>query len=104
MPEPALEPSPVAAAPDVSAARQAVEALRLGVVPASCVADYTVAREQELAVWLERYVRRLEELCRSHPLQWSNFYDFWGDDQAAESAANHPPRERSAASADTIRA
>lgn len=26
----------------------------------------------------ERYARNLEELCRIHPYQWYNFFDFWG--------------------------
>ena len=26
---------------------------------------------------LERYVKELERLCRKHPLQWFNFFDYW---------------------------
>ncbi|MSR63749.1 MAG: lipid A biosynthesis acyltransferase [Planctomycetes bacterium] len=68
-------------------------------------------RERDLALWLERYVRRLEELCRAQPLEWFNFYDFWGDEVprdtvAAGSGAPAEPEQHDApsAGAETIRA
>ena len=36
-------------------------------------------RERDLQAWLEIYARRLESACLRAPLQWFNFYDFWGD-------------------------
>ena len=30
---------------------------------------------------LEKYVATLEDYCRQWPLQWFNFYDYWGDDE-----------------------
>lgn len=38
-------------------------------------ADRAVA----LADWAGRYAARLEALCRAHPYNWFNFYDFWGE-------------------------
>jgi predicted LPLAT superfamily acyltransferase len=37
-------------------------------------------RAEELARWASRYARFLEGSCRKIPLQWFNFYDFWGTD------------------------
>lgn len=37
-------------------------------------------REAALAEWLARYAARVGEVCRAHPYNWFNFYDFWGDD------------------------
>ena len=28
--------------------------------------------------WVQRYAARLEGICRAHPYNWFNFYDFWG--------------------------
>lgn len=38
-----------------------------------------VERAHEL---LARYVVLLEEMCRSYPLQWFNFFDFWEEESA----------------------
>jgi predicted LPLAT superfamily acyltransferase/glycosyltransferase involved in cell wall biosynthesis len=38
-------------------------------------------RDEDLTAWLERYVRRLEAQCLAAPLEWSNFYDFWHDEE-----------------------
>jgi predicted LPLAT superfamily acyltransferase len=39
-------------------------------------------RPADGAAWLDsvmaRYVARLEHYCREAPLNWFNFYDFWG--------------------------
>ena len=40
------------------------------------------AREQQLHAALERYVARLESLCREAPYNWFNFHDFWAEDVA----------------------
>lgn len=37
-------------------------------------------REGALAGWLARYAGRLGEVCRAHPYNWFNFYDFWGEE------------------------
>ena len=34
-------------------------------------------RGEDTRLWLERYVARLESVCRDHPYNWFNFYDFW---------------------------
>jgi len=34
-------------------------------------------REAAIAMYANRYAKRLEELCRKTPLQWFNFFDFW---------------------------
>ncbi len=34
-------------------------------------------REQSLHDYMERYVRRLEQICLDHPFQFFNFFDFW---------------------------
>jgi predicted LPLAT superfamily acyltransferase len=36
-------------------------------------------REAALRDWLARYADRLSEVCREHPYNWFNFYEFWGD-------------------------
>lgn len=36
-------------------------------------------RDEALRGWLERYARAVEAQCRATPLQWFNFYAFWGD-------------------------
>ena len=45
------------------------------------LADFsdTTGAEAESAIHeaMVRYVRILEELCRSHPYNWFNFFDFW---------------------------
>lgn len=35
------------------------------------------ARRAQCREWMGRFVQRLEETLRQHPLQWNNFYDFW---------------------------
>jgi predicted LPLAT superfamily acyltransferase len=37
--------------------------------------------ERALALAIE-FAKELEALCIEHPLQWYNFYDFWGDETA----------------------
>lgn len=34
-------------------------------------------RDEDLRVWVDRYVRRLEEHVRDAPYNWFNFFDFW---------------------------
>jgi predicted LPLAT superfamily acyltransferase len=36
-------------------------------------------REAALQGWVARYAGRLSEVCRAHPYNWFNFFDFWGD-------------------------
>jgi predicted LPLAT superfamily acyltransferase len=40
-------------------------------------------RDAALGVWLGRYTARLSEVCRAHPYNWFNFYDFWGEEEGA---------------------
>ena len=37
-------------------------------------------RDRRARELLARYVSVLEDVCRRHPLQWFNFFDFWEDD------------------------
>lgn len=37
-------------------------------------------REGALAEWLARYAARLGDVCRAHPYNWFNFYDFWEEE------------------------
>ncbi len=39
-------------------------------------------RTAALTEWAARYAARLESLCRAHPYNWFNFYDFWGEFEA----------------------
>jgi len=41
------------------------------------------ARDAALRDWLIRYAARLEAMCRAHPFNWFNFYDFWQEQQPA---------------------
>jgi predicted LPLAT superfamily acyltransferase len=36
------------------------------------------SREEDMRVHVAAFARRLEEACRRAPLQWFNFYPFWG--------------------------
>lgn len=38
-------------------------------------------RDQHVHPYIEKFVRRLEELCCAYPLQWFNFYEFWNRDE-----------------------
>ena len=42
------------------------------------------SRQADVTAWVRRYAARLEAICRAHPYNWFNFYDFWdeGDDAA----------------------
>ncbi len=35
------------------------------------------SRAEDLRSWVQLYATRLETLCRNHPTNWFNFYDFW---------------------------
>jgi hypothetical protein len=39
-------------------------------------------RDAALREWLTHYAARLAELCRAHPYNWFNFYDFWQEEEA----------------------
>ena len=51
------------------------------------LADFTdtaaAARESAIHAAMLRYAGILEELCRSHPYNWFNFFDFWHELPAA---------------------
>lgn len=36
-------------------------------------------REVRIQKSAENYAQNLEDLCRNHPYQWYNFFDFWGE-------------------------
>jgi hypothetical protein len=38
-------------------------------------------REEALRGWIARYAARLAEMCRAHPHNWFNFYDFWREEE-----------------------
>jgi len=35
------------------------------------------AREQQIRIYMSEYVTKLESLCKKHPFEWFNFYNFW---------------------------
>lgn len=37
-------------------------------------------REAALQGWVARYAARLSAVCRAHPYNWFNFYEFWEDE------------------------
>lgn len=37
-------------------------------------------RQDQLAVWVQRYADRLEHYARLAPCNWFNFYDYWGEE------------------------
>ncbi len=39
-------------------------------------------RQQQLAVWAQRYADRLEHYTRLAPYNWFNFYDYWGEERS----------------------
>ncbi|HVY25412.1 MAG TPA: hypothetical protein VHB79_02630 [Polyangiaceae bacterium] len=43
-------------------------------------------RERALADYTARYAERLEERCRSAPLQWFNFFPFWSQHEVIRSS------------------
>ncbi len=42
--------------------------------------ERTLPKEEAISIMANRYARLLEETLRSHPDQWFNHYDFFGDD------------------------
>jgi predicted LPLAT superfamily acyltransferase len=36
-------------------------------------------RSAQIKLWMRAFVDRLENIARQYPLQWQNFYDFWGE-------------------------
>lgn len=52
---------------------------------AEVVALPRVDREAALRDWTARYAARLGEVCREHPYNWFNFFDFW--EEAPDSPA-----------------
>nr|WP_255575310.1 acyltransferase [Caldovatus aquaticus] len=56
-------------------------------------------RAAGLAAWAARYVARLESLCRTHPYNWFNFYDFWGEFEAPPPSSAPCSAARSSAAA-----
>ena len=37
-------------------------------------------RQEQLAIWVQRYADRLEHYARLAPYNWFNFYDYWEDE------------------------
>ena len=40
-------------------------------------------RQKDLAVWIEKYIARLEYYVKKYPYNWFNFYDFWYEQKDA---------------------
>lgn len=60
---------------------------RLDVVPfAEQVTLSRNRRQEDLQYWAQRYAEDLEARALETPLQWFNFYDFWGHSVAADDA------------------
>ena len=34
-------------------------------------------KNEQLAEWVQSYVRKVEQMVKKHPYQWFNFFDFW---------------------------
>jgi len=54
-------------------------------------------REEDLQYWAQRYATDLEARALATPLQWFNFYDFWGHavtDASPKAPAQTPPESR----------
>src|SRR5690554_2917209 len=47
-------------------------------------------RETKCQALLQDYIQVLEKLCRRHPYQWFNFYDYWGDDARTDESPAPP--------------
>ncbi|BFM21751.1 LpxL/LpxP family acyltransferase [Gilvimarinus japonicus] len=43
-------------------------------------------RDRACQTMLADYIEQLEQLCRAYPLQWFNFFDYWGDERSAENS------------------
>lgn len=41
------------------------------------IATQRATRTEDITGWVKCYAGRLEALCRAHPFNWFNFYDFW---------------------------
>ncbi|MBK8897429.1 MAG: lipid A biosynthesis acyltransferase [Candidatus Competibacteraceae bacterium] len=39
-------------------------------------------RQEQIAIWVQRYADRLEHYARLTPYNWFNFYDYWAEDSA----------------------
>ena len=37
-------------------------------------------RQADIAAYVQSYVAELEKICREHPFQWFNFYNYWRDE------------------------
>ncbi len=66
------------------------------------------SRENGSKEHVAAFARRLEDLCRAYPLQWFNFYDFWGlESSAARSVTGRSeptdPKNQSGDCATTVR-
>jgi len=48
-------------------------------------------RRAEAERLLDAYAAHLERICQDFPLQWFNFYDFWGDARSSDKALQSPP-------------
>lgn len=48
-------------------------------------------RTADLTAWAQLFAARLEGICRTHPYNWFNFYDFWGGQDDASMARVDQP-------------
>lgn len=48
--------------------------------------------QADVTAWVQRYAERLEAVCRAHPYNWFNFYDFW--DEGGDAAPALGPDRR----------
>jgi predicted LPLAT superfamily acyltransferase len=44
-----------------------------------CVETKRDQRDQDIEMWVKRYVDRLAYYAKRYPYNWFNFYDFWGE-------------------------
>jgi len=45
--------------------------------------DGSASRDKMISKWTGAFASHLEEIVRRYPMQWQNFYDFWGADGKA---------------------
>lgn len=61
----------------VAAARVGAKTYQITVEP---IAERIERRQDILTGHIQNFAQRLETLCRRHPTQWFNFYDFWNEE------------------------
>lgn len=59
--------------------KTAPDQYELVIEPLNC-APHSSSKKVRMQRLANAYAKRLEALCKQYPLQWFNFYDYWGDE------------------------